>query len=147
MEDRQISLVSVGMEYTGLTKKAFDENRDAYDRTVVYIRLQHFMKYCKLSKICAATKKGTKMTFVPLSSLEDYSMELKNIIEEGKRLEMPITDEIEELYMKCRKELEQKNVDTDDSMPCVNKGCPYHEPDHDCEAAEGCAGYEGPTDI
>lgn len=32
-------------------------------------------------------------------------------------------------------------------IQCTNTECPYHKPDHACEVAEGCAGYEGSTEV
>lgn len=49
---------------------------------------------------------------------------------------------------KCEYQRLEEAMEAEDiGIQCTNTECPYHEPDHDCEAAEGCAGYEGSTEV
>lgn len=73
--------------FPGMTKKVFDEKNRIYQITAVSIRLDELQeKGAYLVKMGKPAKNGTKMTFAPVRSAEEYEVEMQKILEDGKRL-------------------------------------------------------------
>lgn len=86
MEDR-IKLKSYQINYKILKKKIYEENKRPYDIAINQIRL-HELQECmgKMKKLGKPSQSGTKITFEPVQTIEEYEKELKQIIDEGKAL-------------------------------------------------------------
>ncbi len=86
MEDR-IKLKSYQINFKELKKKIYEENKRIYDIVINTIRLYELQVHTgKMKKLGKPSTSGTKITFEPVQTVEEYEEELKQIIEEGKTL-------------------------------------------------------------
>lgn len=84
------------MNFTRLTKKLQGKEPDFYAKAVILVRLQelqeHFAYMVKCNK---ANSSGTKITFVPIRSVEEYIEKHKEIIADGEKLGLVFVTEKE----------------------------------------------------
>lgn len=86
MEDR-IKLKSYQMNFKELKKKIYEKNKRIYDIAINTIRLHELQVHTgKMKKLGKPSTSGTKITFEPVQTIEEYEKELKQIIDEGKEL-------------------------------------------------------------
>lgn len=77
------------MTFPELTRKLMGEDKLTYDQAVVFVRLNELQdRGSRAVKICKATARGTAFVFSPVETVEEYAMELENIISEGEKCEL-----------------------------------------------------------
>lgn len=82
-----IKLKSYQINFLKLKKKVYEENKKLYDISINVIRFNELQKRAgKMEKLGKPSTSGTKITFEPVQTVEEYEEELKRIIEEGKTL-------------------------------------------------------------
>lgn len=82
-----IKLKSYQINFVKLKKKIYEEEKRLYDITINVIRFNELQKHAgKMKKLGKPSTSGTKITFEPVQTVEEYEEELKRIIEEGKTL-------------------------------------------------------------
>lgn len=87
MIEEKITIIKYQIAFPGMTKKVFDEKNRIYQITAVSIRLDELQeKGAYLVKMGKPAKNGTKMTFAPVRSAEEYEVEMQKILEDGKKL-------------------------------------------------------------
>ena len=82
-----IKLKSYKINFLKLKKKVYEENKRLYDISINVIRFKELQEHAgKMKKLGKPSTSGTKITFEPVQTVEEYEEELKRIIEEGKTL-------------------------------------------------------------
>ena len=75
--------------FTRLTKRLQEFNPIFYDRAIIQVRLQELQEeFSYMVKCNKAHSSGTKITFVPVRSVEEYKDKLREIIADGEKLGM-----------------------------------------------------------
>lgn len=70
-----------------MTKKLFDEKERIYQIAAICIRLDELQtKGAVLQKMGKPTKNGTRMTFAPVQRPGECEAEMRQILEDGKKL-------------------------------------------------------------
>ncbi|KAI4438731.1 hypothetical protein FMM80_00045 [Schaedlerella arabinosiphila] len=73
--------------YPGLNKKLSIEKPRAYKAAIIHIRLTELQeKGMKILKTGKPNSGGTQITFIPVESAEEYKLELKKILSDGKEI-------------------------------------------------------------
>lgn len=73
--------------FTKLTKKVQDKDPDFYAKTLIVLRLEELQeKLSYMVKCNKANSSGTKITFAPIRSVEEYTDKLREIVADGEKL-------------------------------------------------------------
>lgn len=82
-----IKLKEYQINFVKLKKKIYEEDKRRYDIAINVIRFNELQERAgKMKKLGKPSTRGTKITFEPVQTVEEYEEELKQIIEEGKEL-------------------------------------------------------------
>lgn len=77
-----------------LTKKFLEEDPDFYAKAVIILRLEELHEKCAYMVKCnKANSSGTKITFAPVRSVEEYTDKLNEIIADGEKIGLIFTKE------------------------------------------------------
>lgn len=72
---------------TKMNKKLFEENEALYNKLIIFIRIDEMNgKRAYLMKIGKPTKNGTKFTFKPCETYEEWEREFKRLKEDSEKV-------------------------------------------------------------
>nr|WP_302142400.1 hypothetical protein [uncultured Schaedlerella sp.] len=76
----EVKILKYKANYSGLSKKLSSESPKLYNAVLMYIRLMELKgRGMKMLKKGKPHSKGTKITFIPVESEEEYSSEIEKI--------------------------------------------------------------------
>lgn len=89
---KDIKLVGFAADYTGLTKKLYEEDKKMYYVCLFIIRLQKLKEWMKVKNIGKPTRNGTRISFTNIESKNDFEKECKILKEFAIEHELDIVD-------------------------------------------------------
>ncbi|MGN0331509.1 MAG: hypothetical protein ACI4D9_00535 [Lachnospiraceae bacterium] len=81
-----VAVLGYTIDFSGLTKKVYDEANNVYKACLIYIRVDEINKGMRMHRINKPTKKGTRIKFVSIESEKEYRKELQNLQDEADKI-------------------------------------------------------------
>lgn len=75
-----------------MNKKLFEENRKIYDKLIIFIRVDELNNKCAyLVKVNKPNRSGTKFTFKPCETHDEWEREFDRLKEDAEKMKVTLT--------------------------------------------------------
>ena len=83
----EMTIIKYQKKYRQLHTSMYETNRGLYDKILLLVRADELRNRCAyMTRANKPMSSGTKVTFAPVETPEQYDEEVKKIVEEGKRI-------------------------------------------------------------